>query len=149
MAVNTTKNYFGASEGDYLFKQPSQIPHSGLGLYTAIDIFEDETVAIFKGEILSDKEAKKRADMGFDQYFVCLWDGRILDSMHTVCWAKYANDAKGPNVRVFKNNVQITFNENNEVCLTALRNIKAGEELFCAYGDAYWKRHLTSASANS
>jgi uncharacterized protein len=147
--VDTTKNYFGASEDDYLYKQQSQIPQSGYGLYTAIDIFQDETVAVFRGEILSNKEAKKRADKGEDQYFVCLWDGRILDSNQVECWAKYANDAKGPNARAFKNNVHITFNENNEVCLTALRNIKAYEELFCAYGDAYWKKHLPGTSINT
>jgi uncharacterized protein len=30
---------------------------------------------------------------------------------------------------------------NDNVCIEALRNIRANEELFCSYGKGYWKKH--------
>ena len=66
-------------------------------------------------------------------------DGSILDSMKTKCFAKYANDADGFSNSVFKNNAKIGLNESDNVCLIALRNIKIGEEIFCSYGNRYWK----------
>ena len=81
-----------AKEVDYLYIQESQILGSGNGLYTAIPIFKDEVIALFKGEKLSSTEAKIRSLRGEDDYFINLLDGTIMDSMHVKCFAKYAND---------------------------------------------------------
>jgi len=134
-------NAIEAPEEDYLYVGPSQIPEAGLGLFTAIKIYKDETIAIFHGEILNDEEATKREQKGMDRYFVNLIDGNILDSMHVACFAKYANDVNGGEKVKFKNNAILTLDENNAVCLTATRDIKAMEEIFCSYGKAYWKKH--------
>lgn len=71
-------------------------------------------------------------------------DGSIMDSMHTNCFAKYANDAKGPGENTFKNNAKITLDENTNICIMATRKIKVGEEVFCSYGKIYWKKHRKS-----
>ena len=134
-------NIIEAPESDYLYTETSQIKNAGTGLFTAIDIFEEEIVALFKGEIINNQEAEKRALFNEDRYFVNLLDGSIMDSMHTDCFAKYANDAEGLMESSFKNNAIITLDDDNNVCIKAIRNIDAGEEIFCSYGKPYWKKH--------
>lgn len=134
-------NKIQAEESDYLYIQTSQLPNSGNGLFTAIPIFKEEIISLFKGEVLSDIEAEFRAKNKANQYFMNLLNGSILDCMHTDCFAKYANDASGFSKSDFKNNAKIALDENNNVCLIALRKIKSGEEIFCDYGKKYWKKH--------
>jgi SET domain-containing protein len=134
-------NTINAQESDYLYIQTSQLPNSGNGLFTAIEIFKDEIISVFKGEVLSDTEAELRAKNNTNQYFMNLINGSILDCRNTDCFAKYANDASGFSKSDFKNNAKITLDENNNVCLMAIRKIKSGEEIFCDYGKKYWKKH--------
>jgi SET domain-containing protein len=134
-------NSIEAPESDYLYIKSSQIKNAGKGLFTAIDIYKNEIISLFKGEIIANKEAKKRAELNDDKYFINLLDDSILDSMHTDCYAKYANDAEGLSNSNFKNNAKITLDEDNNVCITASKKIKPGEEVFCSYGKQYWKKH--------
>ena len=134
-------NSIEAAEADYLYVRTSQLPNSGKGLFTAIDIYKDEVISLFKGEVLTTLQAKLRANKGHDQYFISLPNGTMLDSMRVSCFAKYANDANGSTQTVFKNSAKIALDENNEVCIVATRHIKVNEEIFCSYGKAYWKRH--------
>lgn len=138
---NSNNNKIDAAESDYLYTSQSQIPNSGKGLFTAIAIYENETIALFKGEILSNSEAKFRADKGKDGYFINLLDGTIMDSKNVKCFAKYANDAEGSTGSHFKNNACITLDMNDRVCIEATRDIDANEELFVGYGKEYWKKH--------
>lgn len=137
----TDNNKINADESDYLYIQESQLLNSGKGLFTAIDIFKEEIISVFKGEILSDEEAEKSVKSGNDGYFMNLLNGKILDCKNTYCFAKYANDAKGLSKSDFKNNAKITLDEDGNVCLIALKKIKSGEEIFCDYGKKYWKKH--------
>ncbi len=132
-----------AIESDYLFTQSSQIVTAGMGLFTAIPIFEGEHICLFKGEQLTSEEADIRIAANEDQYFINLLDGTILDSKHIDCFAKFANDAAGPGKNKFKNNAHIGLNDVNEVCLIAERDIDELEEIFCSYGAAYWKKHAS------
>lgn len=136
-----TANNIDASESAYLYIRTSQIPFSGKGLLTAIDIYKDEIIAVFKGERLTALQAKLRAGNGNDKYFINMPDGTILDSMKVKCFAKYANDAGGSVDVRFRNNSTIALDERNNVCLIAKRRIKTGEEIFCSYGKKYWKKH--------
>lgn len=137
----TDQNKIQAEEDDYLYIQTSQLPNSGNGLFTAIDIYKEEIISFFKGEILSDAEAEIRANNNTNQYFMNLINGCILDCRNTDCYAKYANDTSGFSKSEFKNNAKITLDENENVCLIAIRKIKSGEEIFCDYGKKYWKKH--------
>jgi len=134
-------NSIEAPESDYLYIKSSQIKNAGKGLYTAIDIYKDEIISLFKGEVIANKEAAKRAQLNEDKYFINLLDDRILDSMHTDCYAKYANDAEGLSNSNFKNNAKITLDDDNNVCIKASKKIKSGKEVFCSYGKRYWKKH--------
>ena len=141
MKIRNTYHSIDAHEADYLYKQPSQVQNSGFGLFTAIHLYREETVALFTGKILSNREALDRVEKGVDQYFINLLDGSIMDSRNSKCFAKYANDANGPSKSHFTNNTRITLDEDEKVCIQAIRDIAANEELFCSYGKKYWKRH--------
>ncbi|MEP7195498.1 MAG: SET domain-containing protein-lysine N-methyltransferase [Saprospiraceae bacterium] len=130
-----------AREATYLYISKSQIPNSGNGLYTAITIWKNEIISLFKGEIISSIEAKKREKKGQYKYFINRIDGTIMDSLNTKCFAKYANDSKGLVKSEFKLNSIITLDDEDNVCLVATRNIKVGEEIFCSYGKNYWKMY--------
>jgi hypothetical protein len=140
MAVDNT-NKIEALEADYLYVATSQLPNSGNGLFTAIPIYKDEVIAKFEGEIIDAAEAQVRVDNGVDKYFVNLLNGNTMDSMHVQCFAKYANDVNGSSFTTFKNNAKIALDDNDDVCLIASRNIKAGDEIFCSYGKSYWAKH--------
>ncbi len=137
----TDQNTIQAPESDYLYVATSQLPNSGNGLFTAIAIYKDEIISEFKGEVLSDEEAEIRVKNGTDQYFMNLLNGSILDCRNTDCFAKYANDANGFSKSDFKNNAKITLDENQSVCLIAIKKLKSGEEILCDYGKKYWKKH--------
>jgi uncharacterized protein len=134
-------NKINAPESDYLYVQRSQLPHSGNGLFTSLPIYKDEIIAIFKGKVLNEIQAKAIADKGLDAYFINLLDGSIMDSRTVKCFAKYANDVLGSLHSGFKNNAKIALNEAGKVCLIATRKIKVEEEIFCSYGKRYWKKH--------
>ncbi len=129
-----------AKESDYLYLGDSKIIGAGGGLFTSIHIYKNEIISLFKGEILSNAEATKRARLNMDGYFISMLNGTIMDSKYIKCFAKYANDAEGLAVLKFKNNSKISLDENNNVCLIAIRDIKISEEIFCGYGKAYWKK---------
>jgi hypothetical protein len=127
-----------ALEEDYLYTDVSQIENAGMGLYSAIKIYKNEIIAVFKGEIINDAEQLVRINKNIHSYFVVLINGKIMDSMNTVCFAKYANDANGISESLFKNNSFISLDEKDRPCIVASRTIKIGEEIFCNYGDNYW-----------
>ena len=141
MISSNQNNAIESAESDYLYKAISQLPNSGNGLFTAINIYKDETISIFRGKILTDLQAKKSVLNGKDQYFINMLDGTIMDSINTPCFAKYANDVNGSFESEFKNNAKIGLDEDNNVCVIAIRKIVSGEEIFCSYGKNYWKKH--------
>ena len=136
--MNEIPDKIDAKEADYLYFKPSGIVGAGMGLFSSISIYENEIISLFKGELLSNAEANKRAKNKQDGYFINMLDGTIMDSKHVKCFAKYANDAEGLGKRTLKNNAKITLNETNKVCLVATKPIKIGDEICCSYGKPYW-----------
>jgi len=136
-----TPDSIDAKESSYLTISASRIPNADKGLFVCIPIYKNEVISRYKGEILTESEAADRTARDEDRYYINMTDGSTMDSMNVKCYAKYANDAEGFCRSGFKNNSEITLDENDKVCLVAKRNIKAGEEIFCAYGKAYWKNH--------
>jgi hypothetical protein len=140
--MSITSNTIEAAEKDYLYIQESLLLNAGKGLFTAITIYKGETIAIFEGEILDQKETSRRAKLGQDQYFLMMLDGTTLDSKKTFCYAKYANDVKGSAKSLhYKNNAKLRLDENDKVCLQAKTKIESGSEIFVSYGKQYWTKH--------
>ena len=138
-----------AKESDYLYVKTSQLPNAGKGLYTSVTLFKDEVISVFKGEVLSDKEAASRAEKNQDGYFINMLDGSILDSRKISCFAKYANDSQGLRKTPFPYNAEISLDDDEQICLIALKKIKPGEEIFCSYGKKYWKKFKRKISAET
>jgi len=145
---NESPEKIDAKETDYLYVKKSQIPNAGNGLYTALPIYENEIISIFKGEILQDKEAEKRAKNGADAYFINMLDGTIMDSMNVKCFAKYANDVVGLVKTKFIINAIITIDDDENVCLVTTRDIQKDEEIFCSYGNNYWENYRKQIQKN-
>ena len=145
---NESPEKIDAKETDYLYVKKSQIPNTGNGLYTALPIYENEIISIFKGEILQDKEAEKRAKNGADAYFINMLDGTIMDSMNVKCFAKYANDVVGLVKTKFIINAIITIDDDENVCLVTTRDIQKDEEIFCSYGNNYWENYRKQIQKN-
>lgn len=141
MKASRSTDHIDALESDYLYVAESSLPGSGNGLYTATDIYKDEIIAVFKGEILTDRQVALRIKKGEDKYFISMPDGSIMDSMKTKCFAKYANDAEGFSKSSYRNCGKIVLDDEDQVCIIAMRNIKQYEEIFCGYGKRYWKKH--------
>ena len=139
--MNNSSLKIEAPESDYLYNENSQIQNAGKGLFTAIDIYKHEVISVFKGEILTEIEAKNRVANGNDRYFINMIDGTIMDSMNVNCFAKYANDAEAFENPQFKNNAKISLDDENNVCIIATKNIKSSNEIFCSYGKKYWRKH--------
>lgn len=145
--ANTFPEAITSKESDYLYTQTSGIVNAGLGLFSSIAIYKNEIVAIYQGEKLQKTEAALRAQLKNDAYFINLPNGVILDSQYTPCFAKYANDANGIAPFTYKNNASIALNHKNQVCLVALKTIKAHTEIFCSYGKFYWQ-HFEEGKVN-
>jgi SET domain-containing protein len=139
---NNFPDLIDVEEVEYLYIDTSLIIGAGKGLFTAINIHKNEIISIYKGELLQEKSANRRIELGQNDFFMNLPNGKILDAKNTDCFAKYANDANGVQSSSYKNNALITVNHKNQICLVAEVNIKAGSEIFCSYGKAYWINHL-------
>ncbi len=138
-------------EADYLYTAGSQIQNAGAGLFTAIRIYQAEVIAVFRGKIITAAQLNMNAPVKNDAYFINMPDGTIMDCLHSKCLAKYANDAEGFYKTKFKNNAMITLDIDDRVCIVALHDIHAGNEIFCSYGKQYWvnfRKHLSGALAS-
>lgn len=137
-----SSNAIEALEADYLYLEKSQLPDAGMGLYTAIDIYKDEIIAVFIGEIITTEQARELAISNEDQYFINMVNGSILDCKNVAGFAKYANDCKGTMNAKFNNCSKIIMDERNNIAIVATRKIKMGSEIFCDYGKKYWLKHM-------
>jgi SET domain-containing protein len=113
----------------------SNIPNSGQGLFTLVDIERGDLIAEFTGVEVSDEEMEKLSGPRA-HYLVSKSDGTTIDVYDSDSPAIKTNDARGSK---FRNNSEIQELENGEIWLVAKRRIRAGEEIFCDYGESYWE----------
>ena len=112
----------------------SNIPNSGQGLFTLVDIDRGDFIAEFTGIEVSEEEIESLQGPR-SHYLIARSDGSTIDVYHSDSPAIKANDAKGSE---FRNNSEIQETDDGELWLVATRRIRAGEEIFCEYGDSYW-----------
>ena len=123
---------------------PLQIKKSsihGKGAYAKKKIPAKRKIGSLGGEIISIKEARKKAKEKISISIVELWNGKALDASSDRV-IRFINHSCGPNtyMRTFNNHVEFY----------ALRAIFPGEELSCNYGLTHHdgKRKCNCGAAN-
>ncbi len=146
-----------------LFISRSNLPNAGLGLFTSTDIplmtrnanggMETTVVAIYEGDkypmhlwnirktcygVAAGLDAQRNPTYAIDASRTnssiarYMNDCRIRDQQPRGVQRGRSPVCTGPNVKVVQNP------HTNDIVVEALRDIKAGEELYWNYGDAYW-----------
>lgn len=130
-----------------LWVQASTLPSAGNGLFTKTDISKGEIITEYEGRLCTWKEVEDDADNGYIYYIDA---GHVIDAAKsTKTFGRYANDAAGLHrVPGLRNNA-IYLEENNRVFIKATRKIKAGSEIFVAYGRKYWKQVRQNMEADA
>lgn len=115
--------------------RPSTLPNSGQGLFAEQDIKKGEPIAMITGPIYNATELKAIVRDEYILEDVC--GTRFIDVEGP---ARYANDARGlTRMPGTNNNSAFLSYEDGTLWLEATKKIKAGEEIFVAYGKQYWK----------
>ena len=122
-----------------LIVKKSQIPGSGKGLYTTKAFKKADKIIKYRGEEIGWKDYKVRVDKDEDGYLFFFNRNKCIDAFHTPQFkARYANDANGfTRVKGLKNNSQYEI-FGDDCFIVAIRDIKAGEEIFTDYTKDYW-----------
>jgi SET domain-containing protein len=126
-----------------------QVRRSGIhgkGVFALRDIAEGETVIEYVGEIITWKQADKRAPSDPDDenhtFFFSIADGkRVIDANVGGNAARWINHSCDPNCESDEDD------ETERVFIKALRNIKAGEELYYDYGLVIDERYTPKLKA--
>ena len=129
----------------------SQLPGAGMGLFTKTDIPKGGRIVEYAGRKRKWKDVKHLD--GYNGYLLRInrttaIDARAISSGQ----GRYANDANGiSRVPGLRNNAEYLI-YGNRVFIEATRKIRPGEEIFAAYGRAFWalqKKLHQSASQKS
>lgn len=111
----------------------SLLLNAGMGLFAAEHIEKDEYFCEYIGEVYSTAQAIKLIDKS---YLMRLGPNVYIDAKNTMdVMARYINDCRK------KNRYNVKFHkvpEKQHAKVIALRDIKAGEELYVDYGKWYW-----------
>ena len=101
----------------------------GRGLFALTAIPARRKLGELEGEIITEREARKRARAVQCIAIVEFGDGTALDATHTDRRFRYVNHSCAPNtfMRLFRRRVEFY----------ALRPINPGEELTCDYGETH------------
>jgi SET domain-containing protein len=119
----------------------SRIPGAGKGLFAKEVYKRGDRVIEYTGEIITWAECQKRNDAldGVGMYYFYVSDKKCVDAQNVPeSLARYANDASGF-VRLpgFRNNARFEVIKSTPYII-ASRTIKPGDEIYVAYGKAYW-----------
>jgi hypothetical protein len=122
-----------------LIVKKSQLPGAGNGLYTTKAIRKDSKIIEYRGEVIGNKEYRRRCRKMEDQYMFTIGRNRVIDARPTPQYkARYANDAAGiTRVKGMSNNSDYMI-FGNKGFIVASRDINAGEEIFVNYTKPYW-----------
>jgi uncharacterized protein len=101
----------------------------GKGLFSKICLRNRQKIGEFAGELISIREARRRAKSLKSIAIVELNNGKAIDGTRNGNGFRYINHSCSPNtfMRRFRNIMEFY----------ALRDIKSGEELTCDYGESH------------
>ena len=102
----------------------------GKGVYALVPFAKGETIIEYTGEVISWPEALRRHPHDPNDpchtFYFHIDDDTVIDGKHTGNAAKWINHACNPNCEADE--------VNGRIFIKALRNVKAGDELFYDYG---------------
>ena len=140
----------------------SLIPGAGMGLFAMRDIHKGEVVTEYGGEVVDIKRAKELMAAGEDTHLLTVTsqyealDGRVRPEAGFTLEYYYRNDMMGsfansidkPNVKYVEQSRSYGrihpygATASKKMVLRAIRDIKAGEEIYSNYGKGYSRRHF-------
>jgi SET domain-containing protein len=101
----------------------------GRGVFAAATIRARQKLGNFTGELIGQREGRRRAAKRERIAIVELHDGKAIDGQHGGNLFRYLNHSCSPNtfIRILGRHVEFY----------ALRGIRRGEELTCDYGESH------------
>jgi len=125
-----------------LYIKKSTLKGAGDGLFSDTLIKRGEAIIEYTGEEVTWAECRRRNQKikdGCGAYYFYISERKCIDAQHILdSLARYANDAAGlSRIEGIKNNSRYEIIKGKPYII-ASRNIKPGEEIFVAYGRAYW-----------
>lgn len=120
----------------------SRLKGAGKGLFTTSPIRKGDIIVEYKGDILTWKQVEKRYGDKIDKakYIFFVSNKKVVDAdRNPDALARYANDALGTKTKKgLTNNAEYNVIKGTPY-IVAIRNIKAGEEIFVDYQREYWE----------
>lgn len=110
----------------------SSIPGIGYGLFTKVNIRKGDTIGYYTGKILTDKQAESPKYVTSKYLLWICKDHWIYGEGKEANYTRYINHSSKPNLEL------VTSVRWKTARFRAIKNIKAGEELFFNYGKDYW-----------
>ena len=105
---------------------------NGFGLFTTVPIKKGTFIIEYVGELISADEADRRGG----QYLFEINSKWTIDGKSRTNLARYINHSCRPNCE------SDTNERKKQITITAIKNIKAGEELHYDYGRVFWKDYI-------
>lgn len=111
---------------------PSRI--DGIGVFAAEDIPARKKIGEMRGESITVREARRRAKIRERIHIVEVSETRAIDAESSPCLLRHINHCCAPNAVLRIRGGRVEF--------YALRDIEAGEELHCHYGESHHEGRL-------
>lgn len=121
----------------HLVVKKSNIPGSGYGLFTTMDIPKGSTIIEYKGRVTTWKDVDHKA--GQNPFIFYVNRNFVIDAYnYKKSKARYVNDARGiRKVKGLTNNC-VYERVGDRIFIKATKKIPAGSELLVSYGKDYW-----------
>jgi uncharacterized protein len=119
-----------------LIVKTSQLPGSGLGLFTRQFIPKGTRIVEYKGRVSKWKDVKNENDNG---YLYTINNNHVINAKpYKKALARYANDARGiVKIKGVTNNCNYV-NDGLKAYIESVKDIPAGAEILVSYGKEYW-----------
>ena len=104
----------------------------GFGLFTTVPIKKGTFIIQYVGKMLTSDEANEKGG----QYLFEINSRWTIDGTERTNTARYINHSCRPNCE------SDTDERKKKVYISAIKNIKAGEELCYDYGKSFWKEYI-------
>ncbi|MEQ8425107.1 MAG: SET domain-containing protein-lysine N-methyltransferase [Cyclobacteriaceae bacterium] len=121
----------------FLYTKRSQLPKSGLGLFTRIKIPKGACIVEYKGRLQKWGEVKHQD--GYNGYLLRVNKNWAINALsYKKALGRFANDAMGLcRSKDLSNNAEYLL-EGRQCFIYAKKDIYPGEEILVSYGTAYW-----------